>query len=129
MRLIFDLGFRIALYCNAPGKVFLAFGDPAERRQRWKLQSFERRTDRTVTNPDRLEAEMEQARRDGYTVDRGEDVEGAHCVAAPVYDREERIVAAIVLAGPSQRVRLKALPELGKKVATAAGRLSSQLRV
>ncbi len=129
MRLIFDLGFRIALYCNAPGKVFLAFGDPAERRQRLKLQSFERRTDRTVTSPDRLEAELEQARRDGYTVDRGEDIEGAHCVAAPVFDRDEHLVAALVIAGPSQRLPLKALPKIGKKAAAAAGRLSSQLRV
>jgi IclR family acetate operon transcriptional repressor len=129
MRLIFDLGFRVALYCNAPGKVFLAFGEPAELRQRWQLQSFERRTDHTITDPNRLQAELERARRDGYTLDRGEDIEGAHCAGAPVFDRDERVVASLVIAGPSQRLPLKALPELGKQVAAAAGRLSSRLRV
>lgn len=128
MRMIFDLGFRLALYCNAPGKVFLAFGDEKERRRRMSLQQFKARTNQTITDPARLEAELEQARRAGYTTDRGEDIEGAHCVAAPVLDRDGHPVAAIVIAAPSQRLPLRALGAWGRKVAGAAAALSERLR-
>jgi DNA-binding IclR family transcriptional regulator len=129
MRMAFDLGFRIALYCNAPGKVFLAFGDEGERAERLRLQSLERRTPRTITNPKQLAEELEEARRVGYTVDRGEEIEGAHCVAAPVFDRDERLVAALVIFGPSQRVLEEHLPELGRQVALACATLSDRLRL
>lgn len=129
MRMAFDLGFRIDLYCNAPGKVFLAFGDEGERAERLRLQSLERRTPRTITNPKQLAEELEEARRVGYTVDRGEEIEGAHCVAAPVFDRDERLVAALVIFGPSQRVLEEQLPELGRQVALACATLSDRLRL
>jgi DNA-binding IclR family transcriptional regulator len=127
MRMTFDLGFRVDLYCNAPGKVFLAFGDSQQRRQRLNLQTLRARTPRTITDPVRLAAELELARQSGYTVDRGEDLEGAHCVAAPVFDGDRRLIAAIVIAGVSHRMSEDVLPTMGAQVAAAAGRLSERL--
>jgi DNA-binding IclR family transcriptional regulator len=129
MRLIFDLGYRLDLYCNAPGKVFLAFGDLTERRQRLSAQSFQKRTSHTITDPARLEVDLDEARRNGYTIDQGEDIEGAHCVSAPVFGAEERLVAALVIAGPSQRVPMSSIAEMGLKVTSAARRLSARLKV
>jgi len=127
MRMIFDPGFRLNLYCNAPGKVFLAFGDEEERSRRFRAQSFVRRTAATITDPALLEAELEQARRDGFTRDRGEDLEGAHCVAAPVFDRDGRLVAALVIAGVSHRLPDEAFAEFGAKVAAAGANLTARL--
>jgi DNA-binding IclR family transcriptional regulator len=129
MRMIFDLGYRLALYCNAPGKVFLAFGDEKERQRRMKLQSFQKQTAQTITSRARLETELEQARQVGYTTDRGEDIEGAHCVAAPVFDRERQLVAALVIAGPSQRMTARAMTGLGQKAVAAAAALNARLAI
>ena len=129
VRMIFDLGFRLAMYCNAPGKVFLAFGDEAKRRGRMDLQSFQRRTSNTITERAALDTQLEEARRTGYTVDRGEDIEGAHCVAAPVFDWEGSLVAAIVIAGPCDRMPAELFAELGPEVASAAARLTGRLKV
>jgi DNA-binding IclR family transcriptional regulator len=128
VRIIYELGIRIALYCNAPGKVFLAFCSPAERRERLRLQTLERRSPQTITDPAALVENLEQARRDGYTVDRAEDLEGVHCVAAPVFDAENVLVAAVVITGPSYRVPLEKLPEFGTLVAAGAARITERLK-
>ena len=128
VRTIYDLGIHIPMHCNAPGKVFLAFGDPAQREQRLRLQSLERRTERTITDPAALSRNLEQARRDGYTTDYAEDLEGVHCVAAPVFDAEQGLVAAVVITGPSYRIPTERIPEFGSQVAAAAGQISARLK-
>jgi DNA-binding IclR family transcriptional regulator len=128
VRTIYDLGLRIGLHSNAPGKVFLAFGDEAERRERLRLQTLKRFNARTITDRRALEAHLEGARRKGYTVDRAEELEGIHCVAAPVYDSDGRLVAAVVLTGPSERIPVSRLDGLGRKTAAAAARITERLR-
>jgi IclR family transcriptional regulator, acetate operon repressor len=130
IRMILDLGLRLALYRNAPGKLFPAFGDDRERRRRLLAsQSLEPRMPHTVTDPAVLDREFEQARKDGYIVDCGEDIDGAHCVAAPVFDGGDRLVATLVVAAPSQRMPGTIFAERGAEVAAAARALSDRLRI
>lgn len=128
IRTIYDVGVRIPLYSNAPGKVFLAFGDEKERRQRLKLQSLRRYNARTITDPRKLNAHLEEARAAGYTVDRAEEIEGCHCVAAPVYDGDGRVIAAVVITGPSERIPETKFASLGRMVAATAERITARLR-
>lgn len=128
IRTIYDIGVRIPLHSNAPGKVFLAFGDGDDRRRRLKKPSLRRFNARTITDPRKLEAHLAEARAAGYTVDRAEEIEGCHCVAAPVYDREGRLIAAVVITGPSERIPESAFGPLGRLVAAAAGRITARLR-
>jgi DNA-binding IclR family transcriptional regulator len=128
IRTIYDVGVRIPLYSNAPGKVFLAFGDEKERRRRLKLQSFKRFTARTITNPAKLEKQLEIARKEGYTVDQAEEIEGSHCVAAPVYDHDGRLVAAVVVTGPLERITTHKFAVYGRMVAATATRISIRLK-
>lgn len=128
VRTIYDLGLRIGLHSNAPGKVFLAFGDAEECRRRLRLQTLKRFNARTITDRRALEAHLEQARRRGYTVDHAEELEGIHCVAAPVYDSDGCLVAAVVLTGTSDRVPVSRFDGLGRKTAAAAGRITERLR-
>jgi DNA-binding IclR family transcriptional regulator len=127
VRTIYDLGIRIPLHSNAPGKVFLAFGDEAERRRRMR-QPLRRFNARTITDPATLEAHLARARKAGYTVDLAEEIEGIHCAAAPVHDAEGRLVAALVVTGPSDRVPAARLAPLGRMVAAAAGRITERLK-
>jgi IclR family acetate operon transcriptional repressor len=128
VRIIYDVGIRVSLYCNAPGKVFLAFGDERTRASRLKQQSFKRFTERTITEPTKLQDELEIARTNGYTIDCAEEVEGAYCVAAPIYDHDNYLVAAIVVTGPHDRITQKMLPSFGKRVAQTATRISNRLK-
>jgi DNA-binding IclR family transcriptional regulator len=129
IRTIYDLGIRISLYSSAPGKVFLAFGAEQERLHRLKQQSFQRLTARTITDPANLQVELEQARQDGYTVDLAEGIEGNHCVAAPVFDGDDRLLAAIVITGPSERMPEVRLPEFGQLVAATAAHITHRIKI
>jgi DNA-binding IclR family transcriptional regulator len=128
IRTIYDIGVRIPLHSNAPGKVFLAFGDEDNRRRRLKMQSLHRFNARTITDLRKLEAHLAEARAAGYTVDRAEEIEGCHCVAAPVYDREKRLIAAVVITGPSERIPEVKFRLLGRMVSETADRITARLR-
>lgn len=77
---------------TAAGKVLLA------HRDRWRRSLVEAGlapfTNRTITEADRLEAELEQVRADGHAIEDGEYQEGIRAVAAPVTFAGE-VVAAV----------------------------------
>jgi IclR family transcriptional regulator, KDG regulon repressor len=127
IRIIYELGVRIPLHANAPGKVLLAFASEAERAERLRLQDFKRFTARTITSATRLDAQCDVARRRGYAVDLAEELEGVHCAAAPVFDGAERLVAALVATGPMDRIPARRLPTLGRQVAACARRIGARL--
>lgn len=99
------IGERRELYCTAVGKVLLANFE-AERLKRY-LTSSERRqfTDSTITGDDELLAELAHVRRDGIARSINERVTGASGLAAPIYSSDGAVVAALVIAGPSERMR------------------------
>jgi len=85
-----------------------------------------RYTDRTITDPDQLRAELAKIRQRGYAENRGEwedDVRGA---AAPVRDRDGRVIAAISAAGPVFRLT-EDWAELGETVRPVADEMSRAL--
>lgn len=72
-------------------------------------------------------AELEQIRRDGFAVNRGERVDGVCGVAAPVMDRSGAVNAAIGISGPAERLSLRTLRGYGTLVRDVANRLGHSL--
>jgi DNA-binding IclR family transcriptional regulator len=100
IKLFSEIGRSFPLHCTAMGKVLLALMDTDERAEILSggLEAF---TSQTITDPAILEKELEQVRKLGYAVDREEITRGIMCVAAPVYNTERDIAAAISLTFPS----------------------------
>jgi DNA-binding IclR family transcriptional regulator len=123
------LGWRRPLYCTGVGKALLAHL-PAQRREQIVygagLRSY---TPNTITDPFRLEAELEEIRATGVAHDREEMEVGLRCVAVPVVDAEGRVVAAISVAGPTARFGPDDLPHLIELVRSAAAGISRDLAV
>lgn len=91
----------------------------------WELARF---TDSTITDGTKLLDELRAGQLRGYAVDLEEYAPGLHCVAAPVRDVGGRVVAAISLSGPSQRLTGEAVHGDGARAVTAAAdRLSRAL--
>lgn len=114
-------------YCTALGKILLAAAAP---------DAFERfldealllpRTERSITDPDRLRQEIQQAQRQGLAFDDCEFDAEVRCVAAPVRDFTGRVVAALGLSGPVWRMSMQRVHDVAAEVAKAATRLSSEL--
>jgi DNA-binding IclR family transcriptional regulator len=63
----------------------------------------------------------------GYSTDSGEELEGMHCIAAPIFDRNNYPVAAIWITGPMERLPVSVFEDMGKVVKEFALRISFRL--
>ena len=85
------------------------------------------RTERTVTDPEALVAEVAASRERGYAVDDQEQEAGVRCVAVPVSDAPVRV--AISVSGPSSRVSAGRVAAIAPVLQGVAARLVADLRV
>lgn len=119
------VGRRSPVHCSSSGKVLLAFGEEAQQ-ERILRRPMERLTKNTITDPDRLRAQLAEVRRSGYARSVGELEDGLNTVAAPVW-MDRRVVAAVSISGPSFRVPARHLPRLGRLAADAGEGISRRM--
>jgi DNA-binding IclR family transcriptional regulator len=121
------VGNRGPAYCTGSGKVLLAGLTNEE------LMSYLSRTEmlpftsETITEPAKLAKEIERVRRQGYALDLGERDEGVRCIAAPIKDGANRVVAALSVSGPCTRMTAAYIDELIPLVKGLAKRISGEL--
>jgi len=103
LRLEAHIGSRFPAHATSTGRVLLA-GVTAERLQRYfESARLEALTERTVTDPSRLRALIEEARRSGYSAVEDELAYGVIALAVPVLDHRGRVVAALNSSSHSRR--------------------------
>ena len=119
------VGRRSPANASSSGKAMLAFGDPALRESvlRGTLEAV---TPKTVTDPAKLRAVLDQTRRRGYAVSTGELEEGLVTLAAPVLV-DGRAVAAVSLSGPSSRIPARDISRLARLLVDAATGVGRQI--
>jgi IclR family acetate operon transcriptional repressor len=127
VRMFTEVGQRVPLYCTGGGKAILS-GFSAEQLEAYLARTALRAyTPKTLTTPERLRAEIAQARAQGFALDDEEREAGVFCVAAPIFDRFRRCVAALSLSGPTTRLARERAVALGPQVRRAADRCSLAL--
>jgi DNA-binding IclR family transcriptional regulator len=120
------LGRRTPLHCAANGKAILAFQADAQIAH-VLTGPLRRITDQTVTDARLIRAELAETRERGYAETRGEVEDGLNGVAAPIRNGAGEVFAAVSVSGPSYRVPLARLAELGPAVVSAAAEISRRL--
>ncbi|MGI9952537.1 IclR family transcriptional regulator [Moorellaceae bacterium AZ2] len=121
-------GTRGPAYCTGAGKVLLAALSPSQLEKFLAATPLKPYTPATITDPDQLKQELEKVRHQGFAVDKGELEEGVRCVAAPIKNHEQRVVAALSVSGPSSRITDELLQgKLVERVRTAALNISQAL--
>jgi IclR family transcriptional regulator, acetate operon repressor len=142
------VGLSVPLHCAALGKVLLAYGAAPLPPGR-----LVRRTARTITSRDALQADLAEVRRRGYAVTNEELEPGLVAVAAPVYrgggtpggsggssprdgtaggsggssPRDGTVVAAMSVSGPATRLTAKRVPAIAAQCVAEASALSAVL--
>jgi DNA-binding IclR family transcriptional regulator len=120
------LGARKPAHCTAEGRVMLAFA--AQNIVAKVVKSgLVARTPKTNTDPAVLLKSLEEARLGGYSIDDEESEVGMRGVAAPIRDISGRVIAAVGLAGPIQRVTKKELRGYVPQVVSTADAISARL--
>ena len=99
---------------------------PEEQREAFLAQPLKAFTPHTVTDPARLKAILARIRQDGYAVLEQEYVLGGSATAAPVFQRDGTVVAALNVGTVSSRYAT-AKKQIIAAVVQAAGRISQRL--
>lgn len=101
-----QVGSRVPAYATGSGKIMLAGQSPEYIDQycQWMAEAARPLTENTITDPDQLRQALVLARTRGFAVDDGEIEEGLTCVAAPIYDMNQRVAAAVSISGPTYRM-------------------------
>lgn len=114
------VGARFPLYSTASGKAILAFSKDADTYVTGLPDRLPPVAPGTLATRPQLAQQLEETRARGYSIDIEENVEGVHCVGAPVLDEQGRARAALVLQAPAIRMRRDRMAELGPLVQSAA---------
>jgi DNA-binding IclR family transcriptional regulator len=121
------LGRPVALHATSTGKAFLAWLPPEERAATL-AEPLERYTETTLTDANALEAELQDVRRRGYAVSRGELEPGLWGVSAASLDELARPVAVVSVWGSEGRIRAHGFGRLGEAAVATARELAAQLQ-
>lgn len=105
IRMDAPLGVDRPFNCTSVGKVLLSGLSPDMVAELYAEGAFEQRTEKSIVDPDALQGELEQVRQRGWALDDEEYALGANCIGAPIYDHEGRIIAALTVSGPAERIK------------------------
>ncbi|UCG04994.1 MAG: IclR family transcriptional regulator [Desulfobacterales bacterium] len=111
LQMVSRIGSRVPAHCSSVGKVFLAQFSEQELERLIKEKGLKKRTENTITNPEKLKHHLEVIYRQGYAVDDEENEKGIRCVGAPVFNQKRKVIAAISISGPTVRITKKIIQE------------------
>lgn len=97
-------GMRVPLQTTALGKAILANLPRSKVEEIIDRHGLPKVTENTITDEEALYEELANIRERGYAIDRAERVEGMRCIAAPIKDREDQVLAAISVSVPMSRM-------------------------
>jgi IclR family acetate operon transcriptional repressor len=122
------VGTRHPIYCTAQGKAIIAFRPEIEREAYCAaMENLKAFSPNTITTPQAFAEEMAAIRRRGFAINQEEYFAGVSGVAAPVMDYTGFAVYSLSVAGPSARMPMDVLREIGADLKEVCGRLSASL--
>lgn len=127
VRIAGTVGDRLPSHSAAGSKAILAYSSPeiVDSVLENKLSSF---TPHTITDPVLIRQELREVRKKGYSVDREEIDIGINAIGAPIFNHDDEPVAAVVVAGPSQRIKFGNSSAIVSSVKDCATRISALLQ-
>jgi IclR family KDG regulon transcriptional repressor len=120
------VGRRLPVHCTASGRVLLAFLPP-EVVEPILSAPLRVCTEKTITSAIRLRDELEATRQRGYGLDDEEFEEGIRAVSAPVWDIDGNVIAALSMAGPTNRITPERIPEMAQALIETASAISAHV--
>jgi DNA-binding IclR family transcriptional regulator len=122
------VGKSAPAYCTGLGKALLGARDDDPAGRLASAGELVAKTPNTIWDLDDLRVELERIRERGYALDLEEHEPGVRCVAATINDADGKVVAALSIAGPAQRLSKSRLSgELAETTMRAADEIGRRL--
>jgi IclR family acetate operon transcriptional repressor len=120
-------GERVPLHCTSHGKALLADFDEPGLRSLFGGQPLRSYTKQTITSLSALARGCKEIRAKGYAIDECEFLDGVRCVAAPIRDREDVVIASIGISAPLARFPRQRSAEYARRVSEAARQIGETI--
>jgi len=115
------------LYSTGIGKVFLAYLSEKDLDEYFSSIVLKPRTQNTITEVDELKRQLKKIQKEEISFDDEEQELGLRMVAAPIFDWDQNIVAAIGVLGPSNRISRQRMIDLAPIIKQFAYKISQAL--
>lgn len=115
IRRVAQVGARLPLFVGASSKVLVAYAEDAVLRAVLDSPDWPAAVDREA-----YISQLEEIRRVGYATSYEEREPGAAAVAAPIFDRNGRVAAALSVSGPVSRLSPQTLEKMAPVLIEAA---------
>ena len=128
VRLVSAVGHRIPAHVTGLGKMLLsALSDPEIRTLYGNAEKLETMTPSSITSMTQLLKELAEVRVRGVAFDNSESTPDVQCIAAPVYNHNAEMIAAMSVSVLTTHINPERLQELTRMICGGAGELSSRL--
>ncbi|WP_255197410.1 IclR family transcriptional regulator [Halorarius litoreus] len=99
------IGKRIPLHAIAAGKAILAYLPTEQVETILEKRGLPGITANTTTDREALFRNLETIRRDGFSVNNQENVEGLRAIGVPIKDKDGSVLGALSISGPTHRMK------------------------
>ncbi|WP_166245561.1 IclR family transcriptional regulator [Paenibacillus turpanensis] len=123
IRRVAPVGARLPIYVGASSKILIAFEEEAVREQLLSQLEWPPSVDELL-----FRSQLAEIRGLGYATSVEEREPGAAAVAAPIFNRSHKLVAALAVSGPSNRLTTDKMREHADLIINAAKRMGTMLR-
>lgn len=121
------IGSSFPLFESASGKIFLAFADESETQKALACIKEQRPSLNSEKVMRDLAEELEKVRQTGLAYDYEEVFKGVRCIAAPIYDFQNKLVATISISTPTVRLNEKTTANIQTHIIQASSKISQRL--
>lgn len=129
VKLSTHFGMRQPIHATSIGQIILAYQNE-KTINKLIPENLEKFTDKTITTRDNLKMKLSVSRKQHFVISDGEYEKGFISVAAPVFDENDQVIAAVSIVGPVNRmkhnIKQKAFLE---EVRRAAEKLSEIVKI
>ena len=122
------VGGTASMHCTGSGKALMSQYTMEELEEYAKKQGLPALTGRTITTMDELVFALREGGERGYFMDDEECEIGMRCIAAPIFDVDHRVIAAVSLSGPISRMtKMRCELEIVPKLCSCAKKITEKV--
>ena len=121
------IGDRGPLHCTAAGKSILAFQPEGEMEKIFAKSKLIPFTNKTITSIKQLKEELRKIRRIGFSFSDQEYDKNLRAVGAPILGIGSKVIGALALVAPYNRIKVKEVPYYGMMVKETGLKISLEM--
>jgi DNA-binding IclR family transcriptional regulator len=127
LRMLDKVGSKSPFHATATGKAIAAFLPEENVKELIVAKGLPRLTPNTIIDEHALFLELNQIKEQGFALDNEEIVQGARCIAVPIFDMFGHILGAISLSGALHRLPNEHILDIAAVMKEAGFNISRKL--